>query len=196
MPWTKALDERFADVPGVEVNSAKQDLLDNADDTSAQFKQLFGFVGAFSVIAGILLLVNIFVMLADERKSELGMLRAIGLKRNQLVRAFGMEGAVYSIVSAIARRGRRHRRGARRRDRGGEHLQSRRRLRRRTATSFRLTGPSLVLGFSIGAVISLVTVWGTSIWLGRLNVIRAIRDLPEPPANRRARVRDLCAFDR
>src|SRR5205807_4350451 len=42
----------------------------------------------FSVLAGVLLLVNIFVMLAQERKTELGMLQAIGLRRNRLVGSF------------------------------------------------------------------------------------------------------------
>ena len=39
---------------------------------------------------------------------------------------------------------------------------------------------SLAIGFGIGLVISLTTVWGTSVRIGRLNVIRAIRDAPEP----------------
>ena len=55
----------------------------------------------FSVLAGVLLLVNLFVMLAEERKAELGMLRAVGLRRNHLMRAFGLEGACYGLVAAI-----------------------------------------------------------------------------------------------
>jgi len=53
------------------------------------------------VVAGVLLLINIFVMLAEERKSELGMLRALGLKRNHLVRAFGLEGSMYALTAAV-----------------------------------------------------------------------------------------------
>ena len=63
--------------------------------------QLFTGIGMFSVLAGVLLLVNLFVMLAEERKSELGMLRAVGLRRNHLMRAFGLEGACYGVVAAI-----------------------------------------------------------------------------------------------
>ena len=40
-------------------------------------------MGMFAVAAGILLLVNIFVMLSDERRSQLGMLRAIGMRRGR-----------------------------------------------------------------------------------------------------------------
>jgi len=43
---------------------------------------------------------------------------------------------------------------------------------------------SLVTGALIGLAISLLTVWGTSARIARLNVIRAIRDLPEPAARR------------
>ena len=181
----KELDSRVADLPGVEVVKAKQDLLENADANADQFKQVFGGIGAFSVIAGMLLLVNIFVMLADERKSELGMLRAIGLKRNQLVRAFGMEGAIYALVSAVCgviagigvgrvvvifaaglfRRG------------GG--------FGRDLDLVFSVKSSSLTTAFMLGATISLVTVWGTSFRLGRLNVIRAIRDIAEAPATGR-----------
>ena len=54
----------------------------------------------FAVAAGVMLLVNIFVMLADERRSELGMLRAIGMRRAPLVGAFALEGWLYALVSS------------------------------------------------------------------------------------------------
>src|SRR5439155_25709066 len=71
------LRRRVRGISGVDVLTLKRDTLDDADANAKSFTQLFGGIGAFSVIAGILLLVNIFVMLADERKSELGMLRAV-----------------------------------------------------------------------------------------------------------------------
>ena len=41
--------------------------------------------------------------------------------------------------------------------------------------------------FLVGMVISLVTVWGSSVFLARLNIIQAIRDLPRArSAKRRA----------
>lgn len=174
------LQKRLEGVPGVEVRAQKQDLLDDADAQSEEFVTLFGGFGAFSVVAGILLLINIFVMLAEERKTELGMLRAVGLKRNQLVRSFGMEGAIYSLLSAIV--------GA-----GVGVLVGRLMVvvaeslvNEDDAGPFSLdlvfsAKPSAIFtGFLIGAVISLLTVWGASLRIGRMNVIRAIRDLPEP----------------
>jgi putative ABC transport system permease protein len=56
---------------------------------------------------------------------------------------------------------------------------------------FAFKGSSLATAFMLGTFISLVTVWGTSIRLGRLNVIRAIRDIAESPATGRQRVRSM-----
>ena len=187
----RTLEAKIAGHPGLEVEKVKQDLLKDAKDNADQFLQVFSFVGSFSVIAGILLLINIFVMLADERRSELGMLRAIGLKRNHLVRTFGMEGAVYALVSAavgviagigigrvvvfFAARVFGHDNGFG----GGLHM------------IFAVKSKSLITAFLLGTMISMVTVWGTSIGLGRLNVIRAIRDIQEAPKVGRRRIRSL-----
>ncbi len=54
----------------------------------------------FAVAAGILLLVNVFVMLADERRSELGMLRAMGMRRRTLVGALASEGWLYAVPAS------------------------------------------------------------------------------------------------
>jgi putative ABC transport system permease protein len=76
-------------------------VLEAAEQAGNGLGSLFLFIGSFSVIAGVLLLVNIFVMLAEERKSELGMLRAVGMKRGRLVRSFLIEGTVYALVAAL-----------------------------------------------------------------------------------------------
>lgn len=186
----RELKRRLGAFPAVEVSPAKSDLLKNADDNAARFGELFGTIGGFGVIAGILLLINIFVMLADERKPELGMLRAVGLKRNQLVRSFGLEGGIYSLVSsfvgvivgvAVGRLIVVFAQGVF--NQGEEEFF-------RISMRFTATPATLITGFLVGMVISLVTVWGSSLRLARLNVIRAIRDIPEPVLPRQ-RVRSL-----
>jgi len=173
----RQLQIRTAGIPGVEVVSEKKGTLDFADRQGSNFTQLFGLIGGFTVIAGVLLLVNIFVMLAEERKAELGMLRALGLKRNHLVRTFGLEGNLYATVAAamgaVAGIGV-----------GRVVVAVTERIfsegDRATSLRFAVRPQSLAIGFGIGLVISLTTVWGTSVRIGRLNVIRAIRDAPEP----------------
>ena len=164
------------------VQESKSTLLKNADEQGQQFTELFSSLGFFSVIAGILLLVNIFVMLAQERKTELGMLRAVGLRRASLVGSFSLEGWLYSLGAAAL--GTIAGIGVGRAivlvtsgifaGNGEFTLELR----------YHATSSSISRGFLIGFVMSMVTVIGTSLYVSRLNVIRAIRDLPEPTAAR------------
>jgi putative ABC transport system permease protein len=180
------LRDAVAGVSGVEIEAPKALVLDDADRQGAGLTEVFSLIGIFSVLAGILLLINLFVMLAEERKTELGMLRAVGFTRRRLTRAFAIEGAFYAITAAalgaVAGLG----------------------IGWLVAV---VAGPifgaaegssyplviepmSLAIGATTGLVISLVTIWVTSLRIARLNIIRAIRDLPEPKVAR-ARTRTM-----
>ena len=93
------------------VNDRKQTVLDRAERSGHSLSRLYTSLGAFAVLAGILLLVNIFFMLADERKSELGMLRAVGLRR--LVAGRRVRGRGLVLRGAVGGRGNVRRAGAR-----------------------------------------------------------------------------------
>jgi len=161
------------------VNERKQAVLDRAERAGQSLTRLYTSIGTFAVLAGILLLVNIFFMLADERKSELGMLRAVGLRRASLIGGFATEGWCYALVSAIA----------------GTFvgLALGRALMAAAASLFGSRGDdtgitlhfafrwsSVQRGMVVGFVIALATVVLTSIWLSRFNIIQAIRDITEP----------------
>ena len=175
-----------AEVPGVEVEAPKALVLDDAERQGAGLTEVFSMIGIFSVLAGILLLINLFVMLAEERKTELGMLRAVGFTRRRLTRAFAIEGAFYAIVASVL---------------GAVAGLGIGWLVAVVAgpifgaddgASFPLViePMSLAIGAGTGLVISLVTIWVTSLRIARLNIIRAIRDLPEPKIAR-ARTRTM-----
>jgi putative ABC transport system permease protein len=184
-PAVKQAIEQALGNDGTTVLEAKQDVLDIAEESGEQFTQLFGGIGFFSVLAGVVLLVNIFVMLAQERKTELGMLRAVGLRRAGLVGSFSVEGWLYALGSAalgtvaglgvgrvivvVA---------------AGIFGQGDFSLELRYDAEL----ASVQAGFTMGFVISLLTVLLTSLGIARLNVIRAIRDLPDPEGDRRRRV--------
>ena len=85
---------------GLDAQPAKQDGLDAADATGNAFVQLFTTFGSFSMAAGILLIFLIFVMLAAERRPEMGMARAVGTQRRHLVQTFLFEGAAYDVAAA------------------------------------------------------------------------------------------------
>jgi len=175
----RELSIRTAGTAGVEVIDEKQQTLAFADRQGQNFARLFGLIGSFTVVAGVLLLVNIFVMLAEERKAELGTLRALGFNRRQLVRVLGFEGTAYSVVASAV--GAVAGIGVGRvvvQVTSGIFAQGRRGI---TDLEFAVRPASLLAGFAIGLVIALATVWLTSARISRLNIIRAIRDAPEPP---------------
>jgi putative ABC transport system permease protein len=173
--------------PDATIRPVKADLLKAATENGKQFTQLFTSIGFFSVLAGVLLLVNIFTALAQERKVSLGMLRAVGLRRISLVASFSLEGWIYALGSALL--GTIVGIGVGRAiilvasdifSSAGDEFSLDLRY---TFDSSSLTG-----GFTIGFVISLVTVVLSSLVIAKLNVIRAIRDLPEPPRTSKQRV--------
>jgi putative ABC transport system permease protein len=180
--------ERIAGVEGAEADDTKRRVVERAEREGENFSELFLSIGAFAVIAGILLLVNIFVMLAEERKGELGMMRAVGMRRGQLVRSFFIEGSIYAVAAAVL--------GALLGIGVGAAIV---RVAADIFASFGdfslelvFTAPaaSVARGLLVGLIISLVTVLLTSLRVSRLNIIRAIRDIPEP-ASRGTRVRTL-----
>ena len=188
---TKLLDEAVASVPA-QTRDVKRQRLEISKEAGDQFTQLFTSIGFFSVIAGILLLVAIFVMLAEERKTELGMLRAVGLRRWGLIRFFSLEGWMYAIAASAA----------------GTlvGLGLGRLIVVGVAAIFANDGPfaldlrysarltSVQRSFTTGFVMALLTVLGTAFFNSRLNVIRAIRDLPDPPRLRARLVWTVVGF--
>jgi putative ABC transport system permease protein len=171
------LREAVAGMAGVQIDAPKATMLDYAESQGAGLTQIFTMIGSFSVMAGILLLINLFVMLAEERKTELGMLRAVGFTRRRLTRAFAIEASLYAVVAAAA--------GA------AAGIGIGWLVAVMAGTIFGTAGQggapplviepvSLAIGAGTGLVISLLTIWATSLRIARLNIIRAIRDLPEP----------------
>ncbi len=182
----RQLAERLQADSGVRIENTKRDLLADARARGDSIGQLFTGIGMFSVLAGVLLLVNLFVMLAEERKGELGMLRAVGLRRNHLMRAFGLEGACYGLVAAVL--GAVAGVGV-----GAAIIVVTRGIFTGEASGnvtlrFAASRSSVVTGACIGLLISLATVYGTSARIARLNVIAAIRDHPDPARSRRERL--------
>src|SRR5215217_8145230 len=85
---------------GLEAEAVKRGAIVRADAQGETFSTLFVLFGQFSVAAGMLLIFLIFVMLAAERKRELGIARAVGMQRSNLVRTFAFEGALYALAAS------------------------------------------------------------------------------------------------
>lgn len=176
---TRALTRELAAAEiDARVVPVKRDVIDAAVEGSKALSQLYFTIGMFAVAAGVLLLVNIFVMLADDRRSELGMIRALGLRRLPLVGTFATEGWLYAVLASAL--------GAMLGIGVGRVIAWR-------ADSILSSGPEILAlemkfafdrstiftGFAIGLAIAMVTIVLTSIKTARINIIAAIRDLPD-----------------
>jgi putative ABC transport system permease protein len=155
------------------VEKTKANALDDSETFSNVFTALFLVLGLFSIAAGILLIVLIFTMLAAERRSEMGMARAVGAQRSQLIQQFVSEGAGYAVIAGfvgallgvVAAYGI----GYAIRALFGQYV----------PVTPHVTLRSMVVAYCLGIVITFIAVVGSSWKISRLNVVAAIRDLPE-----------------
>ena len=85
----------------LRVDDQKNDSVKLAERVASGVTQIFSIFGSFSIMVGMLLIFLVFVLLAAARSKELGMARAVGLKRRDLVQLFTYEGTVYSLLAAI-----------------------------------------------------------------------------------------------
>jgi putative ABC transport system permease protein len=162
--------------------SEKQSAVNSATTSAQSLSSFLIVLSTFVIVAGVVLIVNIFVMLAEERKSEMGMSRAVGMRRGQLTKMFLFEGSLYSAGAAFV----------------GVfvgiaiayvivyvfatiisrffpvNLSQ-------VLASFTFTPESLFAAFTEGLLITYVTILFTSWRVSKLNIIRAIRNIPEPP---------------
>ena len=95
-----ALLSRWSARSDLEIQPSKADAIEDADAAGNAFMSFFTTFGTFSIAAGILLIFLIFVMLAAERRGELGIARAVGTRRGHLVQMFTFEGVAYDVLAA------------------------------------------------------------------------------------------------
>ena len=159
-----------------EVQPLKKDAIEFAKLFGSVFTTIFIIFGLFSIAAGILLIFLIFIMLAAERKPEMGMARAVGAKRRHLVESFLAEGMGYDLGAAIV---------------GlvagvfvtfgmvgliNAFAEAGLGLELRT----NLTPRSLIIAFCLGVISTFIVIFFAAVRASRLNIVAAIRDLPEP----------------
>ncbi len=158
-----------------QVTSIKQDRIDRAQELGSNMSAIFVVLGLFSIAAGLLLVFLILVMLAAERRPEMGMSRAVGMKRQQLIESFMAEGMAYSVTSALV--------GAVLgvivsivMTRAMTYIFN----RFDVAIVFHVTLRSLVVAYCLGVVLTFVTVVLSSWRVSKLSIVAAIRELNEP----------------
>jgi putative ABC transport system permease protein len=133
-------------------------------------------VSFFSIAVGVLLIFLIFVMLAAERRAEMGMSRAVGLKRRHLTQMFLFEGTAYTLASSVV--------GALL----GVGVAA---LMIKVLSSvfsgfykgislqFHVEWTSVVISICLGILLTFLVVAFSAYKVSRLNIVAAIRDLDE-----------------
>jgi putative ABC transport system permease protein len=156
----------------IDIQSIAQD---EADLWGSAFTDLFVVLGAFSLFSGMLLIVLVFSLVALERRTELGISRALGARRSQVIMLLAIEGGLYSLISSLFGLG------------GGLvlglaiiglaqglveqygfHLEP------------VIEPTSIAASYGLGVVLTFVAVTLTAWQSSRFSIVTAIRDLPDP----------------
>jgi len=162
------------------IDPIKKDSVEEAEMSGNLFTTFFLVLGLFSIAAGIMLIFMIFVMLATERKAEMGIARAVGAQKSSLIQAFISEGMAYSLmagavgaalgvlaaVGLVA--------GFLKIAGGFDFIEA------------KVTVTSLVVSYCLGVVITFLTVVISSLKVSSVNIVSAIRDSDDasPPEKR------------
>lgn len=168
----------------------KTTILNVASVGGSIFSSIFGIFGVFSILAAILLIILIFVMLAAERRVEIGVSRAVGVQRGHVVRMFVTEGMVYNLLAAAL----------------GVLLgigvtfamtqfvgrlfnditgQLNAQASGIFAVRFAISWQSVVIAYLAGVLLTWLTMTFASWRVSRMNIVTAIRDLPDEAQSRR-----------
>ena len=167
----------FDDLVEFRVIEFKRRGLEFADDLGSGVTTFFMVFSLFSISVGILLIFLIFVMLASARRSEMGMARAVGAKRRHLVQMFTFEGTAYSVVSAAVGVALGLAISA------GMMVIINRLIASFEDDPFRLSihfePRTVIVAYCVGMIITFATVAVSSYRVSRLNIVTAVRGLPE-----------------
>ena len=187
----RALDAGLADIRDFDVLAplSKQFVTDVAEVGGIALGTVFSSFGILSIFAGVLLIFLIFVMLAAERRSELGIARAVGMRRIHLVQMFVTEGLIYDLAAALVGLGL-----------GllvsygmigfisGLLNSIAQQVQGATAPIrfyWSAAPSSLIIAYCLGVILTFVVVTVASWNVSRLNIIAAIRNLPDTANGKR-----------
>ena len=154
----------------------KQKGIAAAESAANIFTTIFIVFGLFSVMVGVLLIFLIFVMLAAERRPEMGISRAVGTKRRHLIQSFLAEGAAYALLAAAVGAGLGVLLSWVLIDQVGSLLAT---LEEGWTFGFDIKPRSLIVAYCLGMIVTFLTVLFSSWRVSRLNIVAAIRDLPD-----------------
>ncbi|MGB1689376.1 MAG: ABC transporter permease, partial [Candidatus Poseidoniaceae archaeon] len=165
-------------ISGVEsmnlnILAAKEKALESAEEGAGALSAMFLVFGAFTIGAGILLVLTIVMMLAESRRTDEAIMRAIGLKRSDMRSLALMEGMMTSAAASVL---------------GGMFglflawlvslaFSSVFASAGAEGIAYSFDIESMLIGMSAGFIIAMVTLWSTAFWTSKLNIVQALRGL-------------------
>jgi putative ABC transport system permease protein len=158
------------------VHKAKQDGVRFALQAQEIFGRILTLFTLFALAIGLLLIFLIFTLLAAERRAELGMARALGMRRLTIAQTLLFEGAAYNLaatlIGLLAGLGL-----------GAAIVTIINPVVARTGYPLKLTvdASSMAVAFCLGLLFTLATILLAAWTVSRMTVAAALRDLPEPP---------------
>ncbi len=162
---------------GVSVAQVKRDGVDFSLRAQDIFGRILTLYTLFAFAIGLLLIFLIFALLAAERRAELGMARAVGMRRGQVVWTLLFEGAAYDLTAAL----------------GGVlsglilgavivEIVSPTLKQVGFPLTLELNPASMFVAFALGLLFTLLTIALASWTVSHMTIAAALRDLPEPRA--------------
>ena len=168
---------RFAVGGRLHVSKVKQDGVRFSLQAQDVFGRILLLYTLFALAIGLLLIFLIFTLLAAERRAELGMARAVGMRRAQVLWVLLFEGSAYDVTAAAL--------GMLAGLLLGIVI-----VTVVAPTIQRLGFPlrvvveprSMLVAFCLGLLFTLGTIALAAAVVTRMTIVAALRDLPEPPA--------------
>ena len=176
--------------PSLKVREAKREDVELLIKRAESDRSIFTGLSLFVALTGSALVVNLGFALAEERRPRHAVLRALGLGRTGVVTLMVLEGALYSLVAAAVGLvpGSIAGLALSRTLQGGSLLYAGPVEARTGPTLYPIAPGSMALSIAIGALIVLVTLFGTSVRSSRMQISSAIKNLPEPAGRRKRSV--------
>jgi ABC-type lipoprotein release transport system permease subunit len=171
---------------GLQVLETKRGALELASQMQNASRGFLTSLGVIVALAATAMVANLAVMLAEERRPRLAVLRALGLTRGGLVQLSVTEGALYSLVAALV--------GVPFGLAVGVLIVLHPENPEGTGFLLSVVPGSLFGSVAAAALINLVTVLIVSIGTSSMAISAAIRDLPEPQRPRRSSRRRLAVL--
>jgi putative ABC transport system permease protein len=181
---TSALHDLTSD-SDLRVRTAKADDVNEVLGLVAQNGPLTLALSSIVVLAGIALVVNLALALAEERRPQLAVLRALGMSRSGLVITSVLEGGIYSIGAAAIGAVPGLLTGWLLVSQSGRWVPE---IHEKSATVlFVVSAESIAVSIAAGALVTLATMTASAFRTSRLAIASAVRALPDPPARGRSR---------